>query len=77
MITKKDIVAIVNGEVEWYMVTADAHACAVAKAINECDGDYELVRSTNRDWVGFRNSLSMPAQRDAIKAFINSSAWDM
>ncbi len=70
MITKEDAVAISNGDIEWHVVVAKAHAVRCREAMKNDDTDE--TRLSFNEWFRFLNSLSASAKWDAYSAFANT-----
>jgi hypothetical protein len=67
MVTKEQAIAIRNGDIDWYVVVARAHAVNVHKALRS--NDVGERRKSFDSWYEFLNRLPHPAKWDAYGAF--------
>jgi hypothetical protein len=67
MITKEDAIAISNGDIEWHVAVAKAHAVRIHEAQKTEDMNHRRVCFD--EWFRFLNSLSEPAKWRAYSAF--------
>ena len=70
MLTKEDAVAISNGDIEWYIVMANAHAVRCREAMQA--GNTDETRLRFERWFDFLNCLSHPAKWDAYSTFVKA-----
>lgn len=68
MLTKEDVVAIRNGDIEWHIAVANAHAVRCREAMNT--GDTNEIRLRFNEWFRFLGGLSEPAKWNAYSAFV-------
>jgi hypothetical protein len=67
MVTKEQAIAIRNGDIEWHVVVARAHAVNIHKALRS--NDVSERRKSFDSWYEFLNRLSGLAKWDAYSAF--------
>jgi predicted phosphohydrolase len=67
MITKEDIVAIINGDTPWYVVVAKAHGVACQRAYEL--GDKGMMKKAHREWWDFADRVSESIHYDVCVAF--------
>ncbi len=71
MITKEDVVAISNGDTQWYVVVARAYALACHSA--QIIGDKALIKRANREWLDFVDRITSDVHYDVCVAFATAS----